>query len=147
MFCTERIAQVSSGEDILTRRVSTFSGNPTWKKIGADGATVAKKIPKVTKIRNENILKNKFLSIGLLVRLYAYWRSVWTYFFIYFSTKYELRNNLDAYSLIFERPHLNSGVNFCPHFPICLRESLSIFNDLRKSSVQTRINQLASKHV
>ena len=43
MFCTESIAQVSSGEDILTRRDSTFSGNPTWKKIGADGATVAKR--------------------------------------------------------------------------------------------------------
>ena len=79
MFCTESIAQVSSGEDILTRRDSTFSGNPTWKKIGADGATVAKnkKIPKVTKIRNENILKNKFLLIGLIVPAIRQGRKNW----------------------------------------------------------------------
>ena len=43
MFWTESIAQYWSGEDILTRRESTFFGKMTWKNIGADGDTWAEK--------------------------------------------------------------------------------------------------------
>ena len=54
MFWTESIAQYWSGEDILTRRESTFLGKSTWKNIGADGDTWAEKTKMVFGYQNSS---------------------------------------------------------------------------------------------
>ena len=64
MFWTESIAQYWSGEDILTRRESTFLGKSTWKNIGADGDTWAEKTKMVFGYQNSSdILWEKIVLV------------------------------------------------------------------------------------